>query len=138
MNDKKNVGIGNIEEHNIFAVRAPELDVSLRDNNIQKQYNLNNVKAIVETINKYYEDSNISETEYVAKMPEIRNLLSKLNFRVYNKDEINGDLIVPKLDEDTINKIKVKAGNIGYIGDKNSATYQQLIDAGLQDGRDFD
>ena len=35
-------------------------------------------------------------------------------------------------------KIKVKAGNIGYIGDKNSATYQQLIDAGLQDGRDFD
>ena len=138
LNDKKNVGIGNIEEHNIFAVRAPELDVSLRDNNIQKQYNLNNVKAIVETINKYYEDPNVSEEEYISKMPEIRNLLSKLNFRVYNKDEINGDLIVPKLDEDTINKIKVKAGNIGYIGDKNSATYQQLIDAGLQDGRDFD
>ena len=82
--------------------------------------------------------SNVSEEEYISKMPEIRNLLSKLNFRVYNKDEINGDLIVPKLDEDTINKIKVKAGNIGYIGDKNSATYQQLIDAGLQDGRDFD
>lgn len=138
LNDKKNVGIGNIEEHNIFAVRAPELDVSLRDNNIQKQYNLNNVKAIVETINKYYEDPNISEEEYISKMPEIRNLLSKLNFKVYNKDEINGDLIVPKLDEDTINKIKVKAGNIGYIGDKNSATYQQLINAGLQDGRDFD
>ena len=78
------------------------------------------------------------KAEYVAKMPEVRNLLSKLNFRVYNKDEINGDLIVPKLDEDTIKKIKVKAGNIGYIGDKGSATYQQLVDAGLQDGKDFD
>ena len=43
-----------------------------------------------------------------------------------------------KVDPFQINKIKVKAGNIGYIGDKNSATYQQLIDAGLQDGRDFD
>ena len=97
MNDKKNVGIGNIEEHNIFAVRAPELDVSLRDNNIQKQYNLNNVKAIVETINKYYEDPNISEEEYISKMPEIRNLLSKLNFRVYNKDEITQKEIAKNL-----------------------------------------
>jgi len=36
----ENNGIKNFEQYNMFATRAPELTVSLRDNNIQKQANL--------------------------------------------------------------------------------------------------
>jgi hypothetical protein len=36
----RNNGIKNFEQYNMFATRAPELTVSLRDNNIQKQANL--------------------------------------------------------------------------------------------------
>ena len=35
--------------------------------------------------------------------------MSKLNFRVYNGEEINGDLIVPQLSDHILIKIKKKA-----------------------------
>ena len=127
-------GMGNIESSRFFSVRAPELDVSLRDNNIQKQYNLSVIKALLDTIQDKMEGS---EEDLAAFWPTALNILSKIKFKVYNKEEINGDLIVPTLDEFLLKKIANKKGKIGFIGDKSSATYSQLVKSGLVDGTDF-
>jgi hypothetical protein len=70
--------------------------------------------------------------------------MSKLNFRAYNGEEINGDLIVPQLTDDILTKIKKKDAekkkgpNIGFIGNKqNSLAYKQLVEAGLKEDEDF-
>ena len=80
---------------------------------------------------------NGSEEDLSAFWPTALNILKKINFRVYNKDEINGDLITPSLNDDLLAKIKNKKGKIGFIGDKKSATYTQLVNAGLEDNKDF-
>jgi len=45
-----NSAIGNMRNVDLFASRTPELSVSLRDNNIQKQANLNNVKNLLSQV----------------------------------------------------------------------------------------
>lgn len=124
----KNNAIGNMRPVDLFASRTPELSVSLRDNNIQKQANLNNVKTILsQAITNMYE---MSESDLSSYWKTISPLLSKLNFRVYNQDTLAGDLITPTLSNDTINKLKTSA-NIGFIGDTSSAAYQAMKQAGI-------
>ena len=124
----KNNAIGNMRPVDLFASRTPELSVSLRDNNIQKQANLNNVKTILsQAITNMYE---MSESDLSSYWKTISPLLSKLNFRVYNQDTLAGDLITPTLSNDTINKLKTSA-NIGFIGDTSSAAYQAMKQAGV-------
>lgn len=124
----KNNAIGNMRPVDLFASRTPELSVSLRDNNIQKQANLNNVKTILsQAITNMYE---MSESDLSSYWKTISPLLSKLNFRVYNQDTLAGDLITPTLSNDTINKLKTSS-NIGFIGDTSSAAYQAMKQAGI-------
>lgn len=130
-----NNGIKSFEQNNIFATRAPELQVSLRDNNIQKQANLQEVRALLSTI----EDLVINKTDkdLEAYLPTAINIAKKFSFKAYNQDEVNGDLIVDKLDDDLIQKIKAKAGKLGFVGNKSSQAYQQLISSGLEEGKDI-
>lgn len=130
-----NNGIKNFEQNNIFATRAPELQISLRDNNIQKQANLQEVRALLATI----EDIVINKTDkdLEAYLPTAINIAKKFAFKAYNQDEINGDLIVDRLDDDLIRKIKAKAGKLGFVGNKSSQAYQQLISSGLEEGKDI-
>jgi hypothetical protein len=51
--------------------------------------------------------------------------LSKLNFHVYNKDILNGDLITPNLTSELITKLKIVNSNgymptVGFVGNSNS------------------
>lgn len=122
-------GLANIREQDIFTIRTPKLGISLRDNNIQKQQNLENVTSLLDQIlNNLVK---MTESELQGYWPQAKKLLSKLNFSVYNKDDINGDLITNKLTKEIISKIK--STDIGFIGDKNSSTYQALQEAGLAD-----
>lgn len=124
----KNNAIGNMRPVDLFASRTPELSVSLRDNNIQKQANLNNVKTILsQAITNMYE---LSESDLSSYWKTINPLLSKLNFRVYNQDTLAGDLITKTLSNDTINKLKTST-NVGFIGDTSSAAYQAMKQAGM-------
>lgn len=124
----KNNAIGNMRPVDLFASRTPELSVSLRDNNIQKQANLNNVKTILsQAITNMYE---MSESDLSSYWKTINPLLSKLNFRVYNQNTLAGDLITPTLSNDTINKLKASS-DIGFIGDTSSAAYQAMKQAGI-------
>lgn len=134
-------GIRSIESNMMFATRAPELTISLRDNNIQKQANLSATRALIDSIRDTLDQGNEASQVFI---PTALNIMSKLNFRVYNGEEINGDLIVPQLSDDILIKIKKKAAqkkkgpNIGFIGNKqNSLAYKQLIEAGLKEDEDF-
>lgn len=124
----KNNAIGNMRPVDLFASRTPELSVSLRDNNIQKQANLNNVKTILsQAITNMYE---MSESDLSSYWKTINPLLSKLNFRVYNQNTLAGDLITKSLSNDTINKLKTST-DVGFIGDTSSAAYQAMKQAGI-------
>lgn len=124
----KNNAIGNMRPVDLFASRTPELSVSLRDNNIQKQANLNSVKTILsQAITNMYK---LSESDLSSYWKTINPLLSKLNFRVYNQDTLAGDLITKTLSNDTINKLKTST-NVGFIGDTSSAAYQAMKQAGM-------
>lgn len=116
-------GIGNIDTSDVFAVRTPDLTISLRDNNIQKQENLEKLKTLVSQMLENYKDLSWKQyEEYVGNLP---NVYKKLNFSVYNEvNDINGDLIVPILNSTTLNKIKGKS--VAFVGSKNSAAYKTI------------
>lgn len=133
--------IENLQEDQVFASRAPKLSISLRDNNLQKYINQENVRALLDEVNLKILD--LDDEQLQTYWPVALNVLSKFNFRVYNHDELNGDLITSDLTADVINKLKgsitetVKGQNksrektIGFIGDKSSPYLQKLRDAGL-------
>lgn len=133
--------IENLQEDQVFASRAPKLSISLRDNNLQKYINQENVRALLDEVNLKMLD--LTEEQLQTYWPVALNVLSKFNFRVYNHDELNGDLITSDLNPDILNKLKgsitetIKGQNksrektIGFIGDKSSPYLQKLRDAGL-------
>jgi hemerythrin-like domain-containing protein len=65
--------------------------ISLRDNNIHKQANLSAVRALINQIDEHIDKN---DNSYI---PMAESILSKLNFRIYAGDELNGDLITPNL-----------------------------------------
>lgn len=123
-----NSGIGNMRNVDLFASRTPELSVSLRDNNIQKQANLNNVKTLLSQVITNMQE--MSEADVEAYWKQAAQLIPKLGFRVYNNNSLAGDLITSTLSDDTINKLKTSS-DIGFIGDTSSAAYQALKQAGV-------
>lgn len=120
--------IGNMRAADLFASRTPELSVSLRDNNIQKQANLNNIKTLLSQVLTNMQD--MSEADLSAYWKQAAQLIPKLSFRVHNGETLAGDLITQQLSNDTIEKLKTSS-DIGFIGDTSSAAYQALKQAGI-------
>jgi hypothetical protein len=54
-----------------------------------------------------------------------------MNFKVYNKEELNGDFITNEISPEVISKIKKEGKTVGFIGNTTSAAYQALKNAGL-------
>ena len=133
--------IENLQEDQVFASRAPKLSISLRDNNLQKYLNQENVRALLDTVNDSVLD--LTSEELQQFWPRALNTLSKFNFRVYNHDELNGDLITADLSQDIINKLKgnvvevingkkeSRTKTIGFIGSESSPYLHKLREAGL-------
>lgn len=118
----------NIGENVIFAVRTPELNVSLRDNNIQKQSNLMQVISLLGPMLDNFKSKPTNELK--AYWKSILLLIQKIQFRCYDDDSLAGDFIVNTLSDNIINKLKGST-DIGFIGSTSSAAYQQLIKAGI-------
>lgn len=119
--------IGSLKPSNIFCTRTSKLQESLRSSNIQKQNNNNKVSSILDTLDYIKETGDAQQWDIFEK--QLPNLIHNLNLRVYNKDEINGDLIGGNLSE-ILPKIP-KDANVGFIGDENSKAYQTLKAAGF-------
>lgn len=137
----KQSAIENLQEDQLFASRAPKLSISLRDNNLQKYINQENVRSLLDEVNQATLD--LTEDELAQFWPKVKNTMSKFNFKVYNFDELNGDLITKDLSTELIEKLKTPkiikengeekqvTPTIGFIGDVSSVYLQKLKDAGI-------
>lgn len=118
----------NIGENSIFSIRTPELNVSLRDNNIQKQSNLSQVISLLGAMLDNYKTKSVDALKPYWK--SVIPLIQKIRFRCYDKESLAGDFIVDTLSDSMLDKLKL-SNDIGFIGDTSSAAYQQLIKAGI-------
>ena len=125
-------GIQNIDEGAVFASRTPPLTISLRDNNLQKFQNQEAVRTLLsEVLEKRLYDS---QTDYEAFFATVQNLLPKFKFKAYTGSELNGDLIVPSLNDNTIAQLKagIDSGKtIAFVGQNTSAHLDKLRAAGI-------
>lgn len=110
----------NIDREKIITIRSPKLSISLRDVNLQKQENLLNVLHILNGMSKL--DSDIDPL-YDQKFKELTKLIGQINFRVYNQDELNGDLITKTLTSEQVGKM---FGKVAFVGDTNDDAYKVL------------
>ena len=135
--------IESIQEDQIFCIRAPKLTVSLRDNNLQKHVNQENVRSVIDLINSKILE--LPTDKLIEFWKEAKTMMSKFKFQVYNHDELNGDLITTSLEPDLLEKLK--GHTLGFIGDANSPYLTKLQESGLDptvmsmdqmQGREFD
>lgn len=113
-------GLGkNIDREQCLAVRAPNLGISLRDDNVQHQFNLRTLEDLINNLSNLDSD----DPSYKQQMSTIRALLPNIQFKVYNQDEINGEQILTQLTQSEIGKLQ---GTIGYVGRQPSATLDLL------------
>lgn len=113
----------NADRECILTWRTPKLLISLRENNIQKTYNLN------QTLTPLHDLLYCDKTTEQTVLDKILNGQDKPSITLkYNLgEELNGEYITSGLNKELISKLK---GKVGFIGDKNSV-YQELVDAGL-------
>ncbi len=114
----------NMDREKIIAIRSPKLSISLRDVNLQKQENLLNVLHILNSMSKL--DSDIDPL-YDQKFKELTKLIGQINFRVYNQEELNGDLITQALTSDQVGKM---FGKVAYVGNTDEDSYKKLKEHG--------
>lgn len=127
-----NNGIQNIDEGAVWAAKAPKLTISLRDNNLQKFQNQEAVKTLLDQVMD--KRLNASDADYEGFFTTAENIAKKFNFRLFNGDELNGDMITQGLDDATMSKIKaaMDAGkSVAFIGDQGSAHLAKLRNAGV-------
>lgn len=119
-------GLGNnIDREQCFTVRAPNLGISLRDDNVQHQFNLRTLEDLINQL------SNLDEEDpgYKQQVATIKALLHNIQFKVYNQDEINGEQILASLTQPYVNKLH---GTVGYVGRQPSATLDLLKNSNLE------
>lgn len=119
-------GLGkNIDREQCLTVRAPNLGISLRDDNVQHQFNLRTLEDLINQL------SNLDEEDpgYKQQVATIKALLHNIQFKVYNQDEINGEQILTSLTQPYVNKLH---GTVGYVGRQPSATLDLLKNSNLE------
>lgn len=118
-------GLGrNIDREQCMIVRTPNLGISLRDNNIQHQFNLNTVEALINQLSDLDLDD---DNAYKIGVNAVRSLIKSIKFKVYNQDDIHGEMFLKSLTPQFIGKMK---GDVGYVGRKG-ATLEALQNSGL-------
>ena len=116
----------NINRENCFIIRAPELDISLRDNNMQHYTNLKTLEDLITTL----QNADSSDDDYKVKIATIKSTLNNIKFKVYTQDDVHGDLLTSSLTPDIISKFKENS-EIGYVG-KNGETLNLLQKSGFK------
>ena len=115
----------NLERNQCLMIRTPNLGISLRDNNIQHQANLNILEEFINQLSNL----NSKDPSYQQQVNAIRSQIKNIKFRSYTLDDIHGEVITSKLTKDTASKMK---GSVGYVGSPNSNTLTVLKEAGLE------
>lgn len=120
--------------------RTPKLSISLRDANIQK---INNLQQLIDPLQKA---RNSTEEEMNLMTSNLEKLFSELKFHAYTGTTFSGDAIVKTITPEIMSGMNV-GNSMAFIGDVSSETYKQLIAAGFNptvlnakeiQGREFD
>ena len=110
----------NIKEDYTFAFRTPEMKISLRDNNIWKYKNQQDIISQLDELEKYgSNEENVKRT---------KKYLSNFSFHYYlTDDNFTGELVTEELKDSVV---KTLSGTIAFIGDISSQAYQKLKGSG--------
>ena len=116
--------VENLQTNVLLAWRAPDLYLSLRNNNVHKSENQKPIINMLDTLGNSPEASfeTVSKKVYEEQFKH-------LTFKYFNGANLSGEIIVPQLTSELINKIP-KDGKVGFIGLDSSPSYQQLKDLG--------
>lgn len=118
-------GLGhNIDREQCLVVRTPNLGISLRDDNVQHQFNLNILESLINQLSNLEAD----DPGYKQKVDTIKQLIKNIQFKVYNQDEVNGELMLTSLTEPYVKKLH---GTVGYVGRQPSSTLDVLNNSEL-------
>lgn len=112
----------NIDKEKLITFRSSRLSITLRDENLQKQDNLITVANIITAMSRLDRDK---DPNFDQKFLELIKLARKINFNVYNQDEINGDLITKTLTPEQVKKLY---GTIAFVGDTTKDAYKTLTE----------
>lgn len=115
----------NIDREQCLTIRTPNLGISLRDNNIQHQFNLKTLESLIDQLSGL----EVSDPEYKNKVNGVKALLKTIKFKIYNQDDIHGEQLTGQLTEGTAKKLH---GTVGYVGNLPSATLDTIRKAGLE------
>lgn len=112
----------NIARENTLAIRVPKLQLSLREANLWKYQNQQELMSLEDSLR---DTTTKEETEVVAN--RIIGSLNSFGLKYFFKDGIlTGDMIVETLTEEQINSLN---GSVKYIGSESSENYQKLKSA---------
>lgn len=115
----------NIDREQCLTIRTPNLGISLRDNNIQHQFNLQTLEELINQLSYLDADDTV---KYQQGVEQVKSLLNSIKFKVYYQDDINGDFITESLTESYASKL---SGTVGYVGRKPSKTLETLHNLNL-------
>ena len=125
MGDNKQNGFigrgGNLRPSGAFLWRSQNLNISLRDNNIQHNQNLTVVESLLDKCL-------VTADKDVLNVEKIFAAIKSLNFKYCLQNGINGDVVSNSLTDDLVSEL---SGKIGYIGKETDAEYKQLTNANL-------
>ena len=88
----------------MLITRTPKLSISLRDVNTQKQDNLNILITLANKLQSI--DGLDSEPKNAEIIRQISQDIKNISLKLYNGDEIRGDMITNSLTTDTIKKLQ--------------------------------
>lgn len=115
----------NIDREQCLTIRTPNLGISLRDNNIQHQFNLRILESLIDQLSSL----EVSDPEYRSKVSGVKALLKTIRFKVYNQDDIHGEQLSDGLTEEVAKKLQ---GTVGYVGSLPSSTLDTLRKVGIE------
>lgn len=110
---------GTLSRYGSLFLQSSKLSISLRDVNLQKYKNLQKVISLSRPLREL--EMGTSEGDNFAL--NLQGLIKSIQFEVYNKEVLEGDLITSAIEPEQVKKL---SGTIGFIGDTNGVTYQTL------------
>ena len=112
----------NIDRELVITTRSTRLSVSVRDSNLQKYENQQKIQSLLNSM------VNLGESEQDNQHFQVlTKQISNLNFKVYDQDVINGDLITKNLTPKQAEKLY---GEVVYVGDTEDPIYKTLQEHG--------
>ena len=120
-------GTLNIDRETMLITRTPKLSISLRDVNTQKQDNLNILITLANKLQSI--DGLDSEPKNAEIIRQISQDIKNISLKLYNGDEIRGDMITNSLTTDTIKKLQ--DSTVGFVGSETSTAYKELKNNGI-------